>query len=786
MTVNASTRRAGPFAGTGVIVAYPFDFKVFAASDLRVVRAVIATGVTTDLTLDSDYSVALNSDQDADPGGTVSHLVAGVATALPVTDTLTIAGNLPYTQPTDITNLGGFYPQVVEDGFDRVTMLVQQNNDAVERSLQLNIATDQDFDVQMPAPVAGEILGWSPDGLSLQNYPTDTAISTALLEARLASTASASVGAGLVGEDLSLAYAAGTVGWWDRHAGVSLLRYMPVSTWAGIVAGTNTTDLSAYIQDALDDVLLRGHKLHGHGYTYKCDNAVTCLRSSAAHAKRIVLEDFTLDASDFGLTGRILTVGATGLTYFLEDGSVSVRGIVLRSYETADPRDTAATGAVTGLGLKFCGQAEVDVDVFGCYKGAWFRHSFPVRGRLNVRRHWIGLHLDEAANRQQLDVTVTNCRYGVLIRSEDTVDDPFVDSGKSNTHDLNLWIEGASVGLHLDSDAGVAGAGDVRHRGLKVRTAYLSSPVSMVNPRDFFVICKRWSAAIPSGAGADCTEFLSDFSLDLTGGLANPSGGVWSATQALVAFDSTTRCGNFQLNGICTGVRLDADVFRNAPASGFAITSGYPSVSDRITEQIWWNGGAIVRRMLPDGTLMVGAKSTAGTVTQIGGELDPLGVLYLTRNASQVFDFNRQTSDGTIGQFRRSDVSVGSIGVTTVATSFNTSSARWLKFNIVPADKAKAVAAVQSWPMREYEWIAAPGKKNFGAIADEMLPVKRWAVSVDEQGRATGLDWSKFVPEMIVALQYLLDKDGGPAAPMDDGPMGHDDDFPPDLLGEDN
>lgn len=212
MTVNASDRRDGPYIGNGVTTGFAFFFKVFAETDIGVVRAVIATGVTTDLVLDSDYSVALNPDQDANPGGTVTYMVAGVTTPLPAINSLTIYGNLPYTQPVDITNQGGFYPQVIEDALDRTVMLVQQNNDAVERSLQLSIATDQDFDVEMPAPVASNLLGWSADGLSLENYQPEAIYPPSLLAAQLADTTSASNGAGMVGYDPGLSYGAGTVG----------------------------------------------------------------------------------------------------------------------------------------------------------------------------------------------------------------------------------------------------------------------------------------------------------------------------------------------------------------------------------------------------------------------------------------------------------------------------------------------------------------------------------------------------------------------------------------------
>jgi hypothetical protein len=239
MTVNASTRRSGPYSGTGLIVGYSFNYKVFAATDLLVVTAVIATGVTTNLVLDSGYSVNLNADQDANPGGTVFYMVAGVPAALPVGLTLTIVGNLPFTQPTDITNLGGFYPQVIEDALDREVMLVQQTNDSVDRALLLNVATNQAFNTQLPAPVPTSLIGWAPDGLSITNYPVGIYADTAALIGALASP----VGASMLGYSPTVNYAVGTIGYYDRLA-------PRLSTFTG-ADPTGATDSSAAIATAV-------------------------------------------------------------------------------------------------------------------------------------------------------------------------------------------------------------------------------------------------------------------------------------------------------------------------------------------------------------------------------------------------------------------------------------------------------------------------------------------------------------------------------------------------------
>lgn len=120
MTISSTTRQAGPFAGNGVTVAFPFAFKIFTAADLRVV-SIDADGVQTELALTTDYSVTLNADQNVAPGGTATVVSA------PITgESLVITSDLAALQPVNLTNAGGFYPRVINDALDRLTILVQQ------------------------------------------------------------------------------------------------------------------------------------------------------------------------------------------------------------------------------------------------------------------------------------------------------------------------------------------------------------------------------------------------------------------------------------------------------------------------------------------------------------------------------------------------------------------------------------------------------------------------------------------------------------------------------------
>lgn len=144
MTISSTTRKAGPFSGNGVTVAFPFTFKVFQASDLLVVLTD-ASGVETTETLTSQYTVSLNANQDSNPGGTVT-----MVTAPPVGYSLTIGSQVAQTQPAVLTNTGGFYPTVVNDMLDRATVLVQQLSERLSRTIALAFSDSSSLNSTLP------------------------------------------------------------------------------------------------------------------------------------------------------------------------------------------------------------------------------------------------------------------------------------------------------------------------------------------------------------------------------------------------------------------------------------------------------------------------------------------------------------------------------------------------------------------------------------------------------------------------------------------------------------
>ena len=163
MTISSSTRKAGPFTGNGVTTAFPFSFKVFSTADVLVVQALTSTGAETVQTLTTNYTVALNADQNVSPGGTVTMLVAP-----PTGYTLTLTSQVDNLQAVDVTNGGGFYPKVLNNAFDKATIQIQQLAEKVGRALKLPVSSTASAD--LPAPVGGAGIGWDASGTALVNF----------------------------------------------------------------------------------------------------------------------------------------------------------------------------------------------------------------------------------------------------------------------------------------------------------------------------------------------------------------------------------------------------------------------------------------------------------------------------------------------------------------------------------------------------------------------------------------------------------------------------------------
>lgn len=169
MTVSTTTNRAG-FVCNGVTYQFPFDFKILAESDLQVYLYNTITRLTSQLTLNVDYTVEIAS---PGPGGTVT-LIGAYGPPCPpgvipgAQYTLTILRAMPRTQEIDFVNGDDLDEQNIEGMGDRITMMVQELDNKMARTLAFP-PTSGISNISVPDPVPGAFLRWNLSGNGLEN-----------------------------------------------------------------------------------------------------------------------------------------------------------------------------------------------------------------------------------------------------------------------------------------------------------------------------------------------------------------------------------------------------------------------------------------------------------------------------------------------------------------------------------------------------------------------------------------------------------------------------------------
>jgi hypothetical protein len=126
-------------------------------------------------------------------------------------------------------------------------------------------------------------------------------------------------------------------------------------------------------------------------------------------------------------------------------------------------------------------------------------------------------------------------------------------------------------------------------------------------------------------------------------------------------------------------------------------------------------------------------------------------IVAISRAAQYALLFNINT-DGTLCNFSRSGNTVGTIGVSTTSTSYNTTSDARLKTDLQPIDNAGATLdAIQTY---NFAWIAN-GERAHGVIAQEVQEVYPEAVTHNDSSDVWGIDYSRFIPLLLQEIKDL-------------------------------
>ncbi len=178
MTIaNENNRNA--YSGNGSTTEFAVDFCFLVDADVRAILSTDATGVETELTLTTHYTLA---DAGEAAGGTLT-MVTPPASG----ETLTILRGMTMTQGTDYVDNAAFPAETHEEALDRLTMLVQQLDEKIDRSFTLS--PSQDSDPEFPLLVAdkGLVVNATGDGFEMTDDDLEDLITDSAANASAAS-----------------------------------------------------------------------------------------------------------------------------------------------------------------------------------------------------------------------------------------------------------------------------------------------------------------------------------------------------------------------------------------------------------------------------------------------------------------------------------------------------------------------------------------------------------------------------------------------------------------------
>lgn len=162
MTVSTTSPRTTPAVGDSANKTWTFTFKVTNATDLKIIH--VDTDDVENI-VSSDFSVSLNVDQEANPGGSVTYPVA--ASAITNAEYMVVARNEALDQSQDFTFGGNFSEENVEVSLDSLSMQIQQLNERINRTPEFRMSDADAFTTELPVPTANYFMAVNAAGTGL-------------------------------------------------------------------------------------------------------------------------------------------------------------------------------------------------------------------------------------------------------------------------------------------------------------------------------------------------------------------------------------------------------------------------------------------------------------------------------------------------------------------------------------------------------------------------------------------------------------------------------------------
>lgn len=198
MTVSSQTSNE-TFNGNGITTIWDLPFRFFNNADIFVYRVDPITQNVTPLLIGTDYTLTgagLPEQFGTAPGK--------ITTVVPVASgqDLYVERIMDIEQLTDIVNQGRFFPEVHEDVFDRLTMLMQQANATVRGAIRVAITDPEPTRLPAAAQRANLLMGFDSLGNPIAVSPTSG--SSAALALQLANSSLVAQGAAMIGRGIQV------------------------------------------------------------------------------------------------------------------------------------------------------------------------------------------------------------------------------------------------------------------------------------------------------------------------------------------------------------------------------------------------------------------------------------------------------------------------------------------------------------------------------------------------------------------------------------------------------
>jgi hypothetical protein len=224
---------------------------------------------------------------------------------------------------------------------------------------------------------------------------------------------------------------------------------------------------------------------------------------------------------------------------------------------------------------------------------------------------------------------------------------------------------------------------------------------------------------------------------------------------------SGVRIGRLAAGAYSTGTTEVDGGFINFDTDGSWSSTSAPTVMSFATTASGSTSPAERMRIDSSGNLLVGTTTYGGGANVAGAGLNPVGQIAVERDGGIAGVFNRFSSDGQLVLFRRQGSSVGDISVTTLLTTYNTTSDYRLKNNQAPLTGSGAF--IDALQPKTWNW-AQDGSKGAGFIAHEFAEVSPSSVSgikdaVDAEGKpvyqAMQASSAEVIANLVAEIQSL-------------------------------